>query len=113
LLACGMTEAEKQEAAQVLVTPRIYHAGTDESEFLFGIPSIPIPVAGVTYNTPELAIYKRSVQRGRNRMAAFGVERGTGKLLFSIPSVSKERHFTSFVALFFIRWTSTDLESPF
>jgi hypothetical protein len=113
LLIQGMLLAPKPEEADIAVTPRIPHVGTDHYVFFLGIPSIPLITLGGSISTPELALFKRDMQTGRNRMGVHAFNVKTGKMVVDMPEQSSQRHYTQYTLLFFIHWRKTDLDEPF
>ena len=114
LLAAGMLAADKEEEAQVLVYPAVANAAIDERAFMIGIPELPLAIPGVgALPLPELALFKREIQRGRNRMHVFGKHAESDALAFESPIVSKEKYFSRWKILFVISFRRTDLSEPF
>lgn len=81
----------------------------DESDTLFGIPSIgiPVPLAG-TVQTPEIAFYKSERQRSTAKFALLAMARDTSAHVYStgpLDGTSFDKHSR----LFFIAWRRTDI----
>ncbi len=114
LLASGLTAADKEENAELLVFPRNAAHGIDDSKFLIGIPKLPIPIPTVgTLETPELAIIGIERQRGRDRMGVEIEERKTGVLAKQTDLVSSQSRYDRWTILIFFGFKTTDLGKPF
>jgi len=114
LLEDGLRGAAKEEDADLLVWPRSGAHGIDDSKFLLGIPSIPIPIPTVgTLETPELALFKLERQRGRDRSAIVLEDRETGALAQETGAKSAQVHYDRWVILIFIGFRTTNLGRPF
>jgi len=81
----------------------------DESDTMFGIPSmpIPIPLAGVL-QTPELAFYKSQKQRAYAKFALFAHSRETAAHIYSSGPLDGKAYDLHF-RLLFISWRRTDV----
>ncbi len=99
MLLAGVRLVEQRGDAQVVVEPRSGGIGIDRTEFLLGIPAIYLnsaatsastgtPTAPIT--TPELAIVKRTTQRGFASVAFVAYWRDSGELIAtSGPAVGR------------------------
>ena len=113
-LQAGMLGAGKPEDADIIIHPSVDYAGIDHATLLWGLPPIPLPIPSVgTITTPELAIFKRDIQYGRNKMAAYGVERETGRLAFSIPPSSGQAHYSQWTFLIAFGFKTSDMPEPY
>jgi hypothetical protein len=76
---------------------------------LVGIPStkVPVPLAGAP-NTPEIALFKRELDRGVAKFAITAYDRKTGKLETTVGPVYGFSHRADWTVLFFISWTTDD-----
>lgn len=92
MLLAGVRLVEQREQAQIIVEPRSAGVGIDRTEFLIGIPAIYITGAATTtaagnsappIATPELAIVKRTTQRGFASVAFVAYWRDSGELVGS------------------------------
>ena len=102
------------EDAELTVHARANYSAIDDGRAFIGIPSIPVPIPAVgTVTTPELVLFKREAQRGRNQLELYAVRNEDGSLAFSSKGDAAERGYTRWVVLFVIGWRSTDLGKPF
>ena len=84
LLASGVRLTEKREDAQIVLELRSEGVGIDRTEFLLGLPSVVVSSAAgtnVPAATPELAIVKRTTQKGFGSVAFTAYWRETGELV--------------------------------
>jgi hypothetical protein len=79
LLASGCRLAAKQDDADIVVEARAGAIGTDRNSVLLGIPATSIEVAGNGTAIPEMAIFKRTDQRGVAEVNLFAYERASGR----------------------------------
>ncbi len=101
------------KSADIIVEPRAATAAIDDSELLIGIPEWELNLGLVGTSTPEFALYKKTTQRGRNRMAIHGTDRETGELIFDIPFAHSETYYIRQKLFFIFAWRMTNLEGPF
>lgn len=84
LLGNGVRLTNKREEAQVIVEVRSLGVGVDRTEYLLGIPALYLPQlsggTGVPAATPELAIVKRTTQKGYGSVAFVAYWNDTGEL---------------------------------
>jgi hypothetical protein len=85
MLAQGVLLRQKPEQAQWVVEARVGAYGTDESNWLLGIPQTTIPsLTGTISGTiPEVPIIKKSDQTGLAKMAMFAYDRTSGQMVWS------------------------------
>lgn len=90
LLLEGVRLAETRNEADIVLEPRTGGVGIDRTEFLLGIPAIYVPTAAGSVGanappitTPELAIVKRTTQRGFAGIAFVAYWRDSGELIAS------------------------------
>ncbi len=82
----GVLLRPKADEAQWIVEARVGAYGTDESNFLIGVPQVNVPqtVPGVPSGTiPEMPLVKRSNQKAVAKLALFAYERKTGRYVWS------------------------------
>jgi hypothetical protein len=86
MLAHGVLLRPKAEQAQWIVEARVGAYGTDEYDWLLGVPATPaistlpgIPAVPV----PEIPLVKKSNQMAVAKLALFAYDRGSGKLMWS------------------------------
>lgn len=86
LLAHGAMLQEKREDATYVVEPRAGGVGTDKSSLLIGTPQITLPaiaaVAVPVTSVPEIALVKKTDQKGVAKLAVFAYNRTTGRALW-------------------------------
>ena len=92
LLIGGVRIANERKDAQIVVELRSGGVGIDRTEFLLGLPSIPIPginsgsssiATAVPFITPELAILKSTKQHGFASIAFVAYWADTGEIVAS------------------------------
>ena len=82
--ATGALLAPDQKAAEAVVEVGSGALALDRSDFLFGIPSIPIPIPGIgMFKTPEISLFKTISQKGVAKLRLFAREQKSGKQLLS------------------------------
>jgi hypothetical protein len=103
ILASGATNGE------VVVQARSGALAINQSETMFGIPSIgiPVPLSG-TVQTPEIAFYKSERQRAYAKLALLAVARQSGAHVYSSGSLDGQS-FEKHIRCLFISWTRTDI----
>ena len=84
--------------------------GTEEDGAFIGLP--PIHSQIIPFSLPELAFYKAENQTGYVKFNMNFFETLTGKFIGSSPSFIADSYHNSYVLLFLLSYTSTDLESP-
>lgn len=82
LLASGCRLAAGADTAEVVVEARAGAIGTDRNDLLFGIPATSVEVAGNGTSIPEMALFKRTDQRGVAEVNLFAYERATGRAVW-------------------------------
>jgi len=82
LLASGCRLAEKREDANIVIEARAGTIGTDRNEVVLGVPSTSITVKGNQTATPELAVAKRSEQRGVVKVSLCAYDRQSGRAVW-------------------------------
>src|SRR5262249_10301554 len=81
--AGGLIQDEKGRA-EFVIDVRSGSLGTDRHSVLVGTPAVQLPsvVPGIPTNLPEIAIMKKSDQRGVAKVAVFAYNRITGRALW-------------------------------
>jgi hypothetical protein len=82
MLASGCTMKEKKEDADFIVEARAGAVGTDRHDLLYGMPSFNLPwtpITGTPAVLPEIALAKRTDQKGVAKVAVFAYHRTTGE----------------------------------
>lgn len=90
LLNHGALLREKKEDAQWVVEARVGAYGTDESNFLVGVPeaNIPATLPGIPAGRiPEIPVVKKSDQQAVAKLALFAYDRASGQLVWSSGTV--------------------------
>ncbi len=84
LLAHGAHVMEDKRDAVYVVEARVGAVGTDRHSLLFGSPQITVPaiVPGIPTSLPEIALYKRTDQKGVAKLAVFAYNRVTGRAVW-------------------------------
>jgi len=115
LLVRGWRQAPTPEEAEVLVHVRANFSAVDDSSFLIGLPALPLPIEvnDVPISLPEIALFKKGTQIGRNEIAVYALEREDGSLVFRIEPEPHKRFYTRWKLLIFFNFRSTDLGEPF
>lgn len=103
MLASGCIVKTAREEADYIVEARAGTVGTDRNDLLYGIPStkIPLSVPGVPTQIPEIALAKRTNQRGVAKIAMFAYNRTTGRPVWqsgAVPAESKAKDLWFFGA---------------
>lgn len=96
--------------ADVVVEVRSGAQSIDDDGWLFGIPSmdLPIPLAGA-FKTPELALFKEDEKIGVSKVAVTAYAQKDGALKFSSGPVYGFSHRKKWVVLLLVSWTTDDL----
>jgi hypothetical protein len=95
--------------SDIIMEARSGALSTDDATYLFGIPSIgvPVPLAG-PLQTPELAFYKSDKQHSTAKIALVAFARESRAHVYSsgpLDGKSYDKHFK----ILFISWISTDI----
>ena len=86
LLMQGVLLRDKPEKAQWIVEARVGAYGTNEQNWLLGVPQLSIPptLTGVPQGTiPEIPLVKKSDQEGVAKLALFAYDRSSGQIVWS------------------------------
>jgi hypothetical protein len=95
--------------SEIVVEARSGALAIDESDTMFGIPSIgvPIPLSG-TVQTPEIAFYKVERQRSVAKFALLAYTRRPGAHVYSSGPLDG-RSFDKHSRVLFVSWHRTDV----
>lgn len=98
LLASGCMLANDRDSATVVVEARAGTIGTDRSSVIVGLPATSVTLNGHDTSTPELALAKRSEQRGVAKLSVYAYERETGRPVWQsgmehVASHSRDRWY--------------------
>jgi hypothetical protein len=91
LLASGCLLAKDRDSADVVVEARVGAIGTDNNSVVLGLPATSVTLGGNEASVPEVAVAKRSEQRGVAKLNVFAYERETGRPIWQ----SGAEHVTS------------------
>lgn len=92
LLAHGALLRDDRKEAVYVVEPRSGGIGTDRHSLLFGSPQLSIPaiLPGIPTQIPEIALYKKTDQKGVAKIAVFAYNRINGRAVWQSGLVAKE-----------------------
>ena len=115
LLEQGVLVLDKKEDADFSLKLVFDVASIDDSDFVLGLPSVPVPVAtsGTSVQTPEISLFSNATQTGKVRFSIYGKEIQTGKLAFLKKSEPIKKFYSRWSLLFIFGWRVTDLGRPF
>ena len=82
LLASGCRLAAKDDAADIVVEARAGAIGTDRNDVLLGMPATSVSFMGNGTSIPEIALFKRTDQRGVADINLFAYERASGRAVW-------------------------------
>ena len=94
----------------------VFHvAAIDDTEFVLGIPSLPIPlsVGGASVQTPEISLFSSSTQKGKIRFSVYAKDLQSGTLAFIKDSEPAKKFYSRWSAFLIFGWRVTDLGRPF
>ncbi len=86
MLAQGVLLRSKAEDAQWVVEARVGAYGTDEYNFLIGVPeaNVPATIPGLPAGrVPEIPLIKKSDQHAVSKLALFAYDRASGQLVWN------------------------------
>lgn len=107
LLRRGVKLMAQRRQADAIILPRAAMLSTDERSILFGLPSLPVPLApGATL--PALSFYSRNMANGSAKFAASVYDAKSGKLIVSTDPAFGFSHGESGTVLFFFAWRKND-----
>jgi len=110
LMRHGVRLVADRAKADAVILPRAGDLSTDERQSLFGIPPLPVPVAGAAVTTlPPLALYQETEAKGIAKFAATVYDPRSGKLIVSTDPAYGFSRANSGVVLFFITWRKNDM----
>jgi hypothetical protein len=111
ILRSGAALVDDKKAADVIAELRLGAQSADRRSFLIGIPSITLPIlltGAVT--TPEVALYKRDLQRGVSKLALTLYSAKTGMLTQSTGPTYGDSRYIRYTALLLFSWTDQNIE---
>jgi hypothetical protein len=112
LLRHGVRLVGDRAQADAVILPRAGMLSTFENGILFGIPSLPVPLApGLV--TPSLSLYSQNLAKGAAKFAASVYDAKTGKLIVSTDPAYGFSREDDGVALFLFDWDKNDMGMDF
>lgn len=101
--------ADKAGDSDVIIEARSGALAMNQSDTMFGIPSMPIPVPlSGTLQTPEIAFYKSDVQRSFAKFALLAIATQSRAHVYSSGPLDG-KSFDKHVRLIFVSWHRTDV----
>lgn len=114
LLLNGARLAENEDKADLIINLLIDYAAIDDSNFILGLPSVPLPIPGVaSIQTPEISIFSKHGQYARAGLTLLGIDSSSRSLSFKLISKPVESHYSRWNLLLLLGWRTTDLNEPF
>jgi len=112
LLRHGVRLVGDRVQADAVIVPRAGMLSTYEKGTLFGIPSLPIPLApGLV--SPSLSLYSQNLAKGVAKFAASVYDAKTGKLIVSTDPAYGFSREDDGVVLFLFDWDKNDMGVDF
>ena len=109
LSAGGIVEADAKNA-EIILRVASGALSIDRREFLVGIPGIPLPIPSVgTFQTPELALFKIILNRGKAKLLFDVVDPKTNAQLWAVPTCYGLTRTDFVYVLFTGPWKSSDV----
>jgi hypothetical protein len=107
LLRQGVKLVTDRSRADAVILPRAGTLSTDERSTLFGIPSLPAPLAPGLF-LPALSFYSENEVKGAAKFAASVYDPKTGKLIVSTDPAYGFSRLSNGTVLFFFTWRRND-----
>ena len=112
LLRHGVRLVATRAEADAVILPRAGMLSTYEKGVLFGIPSLPVPLApGLV--SPSLSLWSQNLAKGSAKFAASVYDAKTGKLIVSTDPAYGFTKQDDGVVLFLFNWDHNDLGVDF
>jgi hypothetical protein len=112
LLRHGVRLVASRAEADAVILPRAGMLSTYEKGVLFGIPSLPVPLApGLV--SPSLSLWSQNLAKGSAKFAASVYDAKTGKLIVSTDPAYGFTKQDDGVVLFLFNWDHNDLGVDF
>jgi hypothetical protein len=112
LLRHGVRLVATRAEADAVILPRAGMLSTYEKGVLFGIPSLPVPLApGLV--SPSLSLYSQNLAKGAAKFAASVYDAKTGKLIVSTDPAYGFSKEDDGVVLFLFNWDHNDMGVDF
>lgn len=114
LLKNGAQLAKDEASSDLIVNVLIDYAAIDDSNFILGLPSVPVPVPGVgTVQTPEISVFSKHGQYARAGFTLVAIDTPSQSLSFERKTRATESHYSRWSMILIFGWRTTDLEEPF
>jgi len=115
LLESGAMVLDQKDLADLSLKIIFHVASIDDSEFVLGLPSVPVPIAtaGTSVQTPELSLFSSTTQKGKVRFSVYAKDIKTGRLAFVKKSKPSKKYYSRWSVLLIFGWRVTDLGRPF
>ena len=112
LLRHGVRLVATRTEADAVILPRAGMLSTYEKGVLFGIPSLPVPLApGLV--SPSLSLYSQNLAKGNAKFAASVYDAKSGKLIVSTDPAYGFSKQDDGVVLFLFNWDHNDMGVDF
>jgi len=112
LLRHGVRLVATRAEADAVILPRAGMLSSYEKGVLFGIPSLPVPLApGLV--SPSLSLYSQNLAKGAAKFAASVYDAKTGKLIVSTDPAYGFSKEDDGVVLFLFNWDHNDMGVDF
>ena len=112
LLRHGLRLVATRAEADAVILPRAGMLSSYEKGVLFGIPSLPVPLApGLV--SPSLSLYSQNLAKGAAKFAASVYDAKTGKLIVSTDPAYGFSKEDDGVVLFLFNWDHNDMGVDF
>ena len=112
LLRHGVRLVATRAEADAVILPRAGMLSSYEKGVLFGIPSLPVPLApGLV--SPSLSLYSQNLAKGAAKFAASVYDAKTGKLIVSTDPAYGFSLEDDGVVLFLFNWDKNDMGVDF
>jgi hypothetical protein len=112
LLRHGVRLVATRAEADAVILPRAGMLSTYEKGVLFGIPSLPVPLApGLV--SPSLSLWSQNLAKGNAKFAASVYDARTGKLIVSTDPAYGFSKEDDGVVLFLFNWDHNDMGVDF
>jgi hypothetical protein len=112
LLRRGVNLVADRASADAVILPRSAMLSTAERSTLFGIPSLPLPLAPGAV-TPALSLFSQNKADGSAKFAASVYNAKTGHLIVSTDPTYGFSHQESGTVLFVFTWRKNDSDVSF
>ena len=108
LKRAGASVVSDEKDKEMKLTVIASAIGVDKDQVLVGIPSVPVPLVGVS--TPELALFKWVKNRGYTEFETYAFDGKTGRFVSKSAPKIGESKYDIFTVLLLISFGYTDLD---